>query len=398
MKSNLQEFIGALYHSQKVIEFLFSQKPNTKFKDELFEYDQQLTEERFRRLLNLNIVQEANHKYFLDERVIEFLNDFLQIGEINIGEIGNIIQKVRRSFLLYQESGNILHLQRIKRLLQSLRNDILTLIIRLRNKIDESYKSAQSYELKKIELGFCRQDIKSLEEGIEESKKLLEEYKNLFDTDAEIAQLVVNLKYSFLQSNTYLFDIQNQILEYLHKIYQQDEFYRHIQKLKDLKDKSAGLHFVSNIGKIANENKALFLDKYERPKPYVSLNYLFEEEGVKIIKKIREKRNQVFNYTPKAKLVTDTTREEKAVVEIDKDELFAMFTRNSENLFVYLMNFDFSPQLADFDAVMRINLFVEMVVDYGELMNMTNDYATFEFANHAIIQGLDYQIILPKVL
>lgn len=396
MKSNLQEFISTIYYNQKVIELLFSHKPHAKFKDELFDYDRQLTEDRFNRLKQLQIIQESEKKYFLDERVIEFFNDFLELGEINIGEIGNIIQKIRRNLVLYQESGNVEYVQRIKRFLQDIKNKLRILVIKLRKKIDNSYKSAQSYELKKIELGFCRQDINSLADCTEEIKKLLDEYKSFFSSDAEISQLVTNLKQVFIDNSTYLFGIQNQIVEYLHKIYQQDEFYKHIQLLKELKDTSAGLVNVSNIVAIASQQQELFLNKYEKPKTYVSLDYLFEDDGRKIIKRIRGKRQEIINYTPKEKKVNSTTTTEETVIEIDKDELFALFQRNTKDLFDYVMDFNFSPQITNFDVLMRVNLFVEMVVDYGDFLTFTDQYTTFEFENHPTIQALEYQIILPK--
>jgi hypothetical protein len=46
---------------------------------------------------------------------------------------------------------------------------------------------------------------------------------------------------------------------------------------------------------------------------------------------------------------------------------------------------------------MRVNLFVEMVVDYGDFLIFTDQYTTFEFDNHSTMQALEYQIILPKV-
>ncbi len=406
MKTNLQEFINALYHNRKVIELLFANKPHTKFKDELFDYDKDFTEERFNRLKQFQIIQESENKYFLDERVIEFLNDFLEIGDINIGEIGIIIQKIRRNLVLYQETESIKYAQEIKRFLQNLKNILKVLAIKLRKKVDNSYKSAQSYELKKLELGFCRQDINSLEDSTEEIKKLLDEYKSFFGTDAEISQLITNLKRVFVENSDYLFSIQNQIVEYLHKIYEQDLFYKHIQQLKELKDTSAGLQNVSNISKVAEQYHNLFLNKYEKPKTNVALNYLFDDDGIKILKRIREKRNEIISYTPKEKKVNNTTTAEETIVEIDKDELFALFQRNTENLFEYLIKFDFSQQ--DFsqninsqnlklDDIMRVNLFVEMVVDYGDFMLFTDNYATFDLKNHPTMQALDYQIILPKV-
>ncbi len=397
MKTNLQEFIGTLYHNQKVVELLFSSKPHPRFKDELFEADSQLTEDRFRRLLNFQIIQETNHKYFLDERVVDFLSDFLHTGEINTGAVGDILERIKRNLAYYSESLRGDYLQQVKRLLQRLRNTLLALIVRLRGKIDESYKSAQSYELKKMELGYCRQDIAMLNEGIEESKKLLETYKTLLAIDEEMNQLVINLKQSFLQNSTYLFDIQNQIVEYLHKIYQQDEFYKHIHRLKELKDKSAGLHYVSNISQVAHQLHALHLTQYERPKPYVSLHYLYEEEGIKVVKKLREKLHTAYTYTPPAKVVMNTTLGKTSVVEIDKDELFALFARNSRDLFDYLLHFDFSPQFANFDEVQRLNLFVEMVVEYGEQLQFTDHYATLDFTNQLQQnQTLTYQVVLPQ--
>jgi hypothetical protein len=395
MKTNLQEFISTLYHNRKVIEWLFANKPYAKFKEELTEIDNNLTDDRFKKLLDLQLVQETNQRYFLNEELIEFLNHFLEIGEVNAGKVGNILEKIRRNFIRYQESHDTNAIQKTKRLLQELRSTLLSAVILLRNKIDESYKSAQNYELKKIELNFCEQDLQQLIEGIEESKKLLAEHQAFFQSEAEMLQLTTNLKKVFLDTKAYLYEIQNQIVEYLHKIYQQDEFYKHIQKLKELKDKAANLHHVSNLAEVATQNQALFLNKNERLKSHVSLNYIFDDEGQKIVKKLREKLYENYTYQPKEKIVKNTSTEKEQIVEIDKDELFALFqdAHTHQNLFDYLLNFSFPPEIKNFDKVMRVNLFVEMVVDYSEKLIFTDQYKHIDLQN---LQPLSYQIVFAK--
>ena len=63
MKTNLQDFINALYSNKKIIELLFANKPHTKFKDELFDYDNNFTEERFNTIKQFQIIQESDNKY-----------------------------------------------------------------------------------------------------------------------------------------------------------------------------------------------------------------------------------------------------------------------------------------------------------------------------------------------
>ncbi len=399
----ITEFLSLLYANRLTIDYLFNHRPQGKSKYELFDFDDGLTEDRLINLTNKEVIQKNNDTFNLDERLAEFLEDFLQIGdrEAKIGGLNDDLKGLNLNAEIFSKNQDSKYLAKMRRLLQKLDIGISSNVLRLYNSINDTYKTEKHFETKKLKLENYRADRDEIFETIENLNSFLDNYKALLKIDNELFNIKIQLEHHIIINRRYLLELQTQIIDYINKIQIQSVIYRKIGELKAFKDRLGGLNETnSNIKQVAGEHTAFFLyDKlvfsYKLPIDFL----LDNDEGKKLIERIRQKNQiELRNERKTEKIDRDAKieiEEEKSIVISD---LFELFKDSNDNLFNFIQKFDFPTDIPTLNYEKRISLFVEMSMDFEYALTFTENYQNFTWFDeiHSNEQALTYQVIFSN--
>ena len=238
-----------------MIEFLFGSKDSIN-KSEVLARDD-VSDEKLEKLVMYEIIHENNNVIGLDDRIVTFIEEFLEIGEVTTSFINDNIQSLSENLKYYRIDSNPKFLRNIKRSLKKINSTTSREVMKLHKNIDDTYKNQDNYSIKIQELDKYKAKRDDIINLIKESEQIVFEAQGFFNTiiDAELNSIVVDLHYVLVRNRDYLNEIQSQIIDYINRIQHQAEIYKKIQRLKELKDyeelkyKTNFIDVVSKIGR-----------------------------------------------------------------------------------------------------------------------------------------------------
>lgn len=394
--SNIKELLSALKREESLITEMFKMRKSFAFKTsyalELVDYD----EDRIEYLIERSVVRENGEVLELDDQYLEFFEQILEVNEsINISYVNENIKEIHENIHYYLEENNerrkLSYLRIIKKTFRKLGVVTIRNVVDLRRNIENTFKNEPNFKIKKAKLENLDQKRHSITELIYTTLKLLNEEETEFfksATDSELNLIIIELKSYLGESSHNLIEIEKQIIDYLNQIKYQSHLIEKVRKIKYLKDQFL-IDTDTNIKKVLTENKSVCFEHrlYEPLK--LSLEYLqTDESALSSIKKIATELNgkhankQNLAEHISSALIED---EEEQLNIINLEELKNNFITTSTDLFSYLNNYNFSPEV-EFNE--KVTLFCQLISQYEPELKITDNYK--------IINGVETAIVYPK--
>ena len=234
----IEKLFSNLSYHKDFIFYLFEHKDKVVRYEECERF---ISYEKLEVLENLELIELVEDKIFLDMRVVEFLENYLNIDE-NI-EVSIIFEKLKdlkhkiAILVEYKSKQNSL-IPQIRRELKKCDFILVQNLFKLRIHIDRVYKSIDEFKLKIIELKFYEEKLKELTLALEEFSGFLHLYhaKLALFYNSELNEQIKLIKANHIQINKSLIPLTQDVCEYINKATQKNIFIEKITKLKELKD------------------------------------------------------------------------------------------------------------------------------------------------------------------
>jgi hypothetical protein len=206
--------------------------------------------------------------------------------------------------------------------------------------------------------------------------------------DEELNRIIIELKHQLGECSHNLIEIEKQIIDYLNQIKHQGKFLEKLRKLKYLKDNFT-IEAETDLKQIlAAKNNVIYESRIIEPLN-LSLEFLRDsEKAFEAIKKVaKNHKNRIHNKSILADPISDEFLEnnvEEQVI-INLEEIKNRFVATSDNLFNFIMNYNF---LREVDFNERVTIFCQIISQYDLELKIEDD---FEFVN-----GIECAIVHSK--
>ena len=394
--NDIRELVSALKREERLISEMFTKRKSLNYKLsyalELVEND----EDRIEFLLQRSVIRANGGFIEIDDQFLEFFEQVLDVNEeINLSYINENISIIKENITYYlnetNENRKYTYLRLIKKTFRKMGIITLRSVVDLRRNIENTFKNESNYKNKKLKLENLDDKRTTVNNLIKQILILINEEELTFfktATDEELAQIITDLKYSIRECSHNLIEIEKQIIDYLNQIKYQGEFLEKLRKLKYLKD-----HFLieaeTNIKQVlSKKNHVIFEVRVSEPLN-LAIDFLRESEKAFLsIKKIAKKHSDRINFKPllaesiSNELLENSVEEE---VMINLEELRNRFVATSNNLFDFIINYDFLKEV-DFNE--RVTIYCQMASLYELELQIENDFQTNN--------GIEYAMVYPK--
>ncbi len=392
---SIKELLETLYKERQLIDFLFNKRKTSVSCDDLLEY-LDYDQPKLQRLFETSILVRLGNSVELHYELLEFFEKFTDTTEeITVGYINDLFEALQKNLHLYEQEKRPVkkeeYLLKIKRNLRSVGKTILKNVNTLREKVEDVYATESNYSIKKLNLEDYDDKRQHIDALLGQIERLFSQPEwNFFikvAQDDELLRIVVALKQDLSAARKNLINISQKIIEFLNQIRRQAEIYKHIQTIKQLKDQFL-LKEKTNFEDVLQQEQGLFFQPQIRFSTPLSLRYLQSDDGYDRIVRTRRKsgkaaQGEFETAEPISAEYFDSSERLRNVIDFEK--LKQIFLARNENLFEFLLHYEFDEEL---DARQRITLFCKMASLYSDNMQVTERFSSHE--------NIEYAVIVPK--
>lgn len=393
---DIKELVTALKREEKLISEMFSKRKSVDYKYsdaiELVDYD----ENRLDFLIERAVIRENGGFLELDDQYLEFFEQVLDVNEeINLSYIDENIKSIRENIDYFlnenNESRKYSYLKFIKKNFRKIGIITLRSVVDLRRNIENTFKNEPNYKNKQLKLENLDEKRRLVNNLIKQTLLLINGQEYTFFNralDEELKRVIIDLKYQLGECSHNLIEIEKQIIDYLNQIKHQGKFIEKLRKLKYLKD-----HFTieaeTDIKQIITQKNQVIFEARKGEPLNLSIDYLRENErAFEAIKRIaKNHRNRKLIAPVLADRISEeyleNTIEEEVMINLE--EIKNRFIATSDNLFNFILNYDFLKEV-DFNE--RITLFCQIISQYEQELNIEDDFLT--------TNGVECAIVYPK--
>jgi hypothetical protein len=352
-------------------------------------------EDVIRLLLSKNIIIQNGPYLELDDRFLNFFEDILEVNEeINISYINENIQQIKEYATYYLQSNTdserFKYLRNVKSVLQKIGRSTLRNIIDLNRNIDNAFKTEPNYKIKLAKLENYKQKLEAIQALIEQTERLLYEDEITFfkmATDEGLKEISNQLVLNLTESRQNLIETRQQIIEYINRIKYQSKFIEKLKQLKYLRDQFEIKH-KTNIRDVLKSNNALAFETQPAYRLKLSIDNLQKDENYALILKVRNRYQTAINpikNVAEGLSVQDRFPQTEQETYIDLYQVRNAFKRSRENLFDFLLNYQFVREVP-FDE--RVTIYCQFISRFEDELDVTDDF----LRHHTI----EYAIVYPK--
>jgi hypothetical protein len=360
-----------------------------------------MSDERLEKLVLYEIIHENNNVIGLDDRIVTFIEEFLEIGEVTTSFINDNIQTLNENLKYYRIDSNPKFLRNIKRSLKRISSTTSREVMKLHKNIDDTYKNQDNYVIKLQELDKYKSKRDDIINLIRESEQIISDAQGFFNTiiDAELNSIVLDLRYILVRNRDYLNEIQSQIIDYINRIQYQAAIYKKIQRLKELKDYEE-LKYKTDFIDVVTGTKALMFQRRSVLKSRISLDFLYSDRGHELSKKIATKLDLLRNTSRKpagkmAEGFDESNLEESTSLNVAG--LVEKFMTSDTDLFQFVLTYKFPEKVGELSLEKRISLYVGISIDYDSKLSISGKLGKMDYVNDKKQKlKLGYAIIKPN--
>ena len=314
-------------------------------------------------LEHLDIIESDEDTIALDERVISFFEEYLNIDDsIEVSSIDERLKNIKHLITLAKKSQNKERfIAKIKRELKKIDYALFRNLDRLRVHIDRVYKSVEKFSLKLQELKFYQTKLKEFTLALSHFEEFLKYYTLVLENfyDSSLNELLERLNKNRVLLNRSLIPLSQDIISYINLVQQKSEFVEKVIKLKELKD----------ILELRSSNLEEHLDSFDLLDKSIKIStkldtQILEDESLeKLISKISHKSKLKTKKAPKI-VVEDGYIQRDS---IDINALNLQFRANNLSLIEFLL---YNSNINDFEEVIRV--YCKMVLMFEQKYTITN--------------------------
>lgn len=393
--NDIKDLVTTLKREEKLISEMFRKRKSIHYKYsdaiELVEYD----ENRLTFLIERSVIRENGGFLELDDQFLEFFEQVLDVNEeINLSYIDENIKNIRENIDYFlnetNENKKYSYLRIIKKIFR--KTGIITLrsVVDLRRNIENTFKNETNYKNKQLKLENLDSKRRVVENLISHTLNLINEDEITFFNralDEELNRIIIDLKNQLGECSHNLIEIEKQIIDYLNQIKLQGKFLEKLRKLKYLKD-----HFTIEVETdikqlLTIKNQVIFETRIIEPLN-LSLDTLRESEKVfETIKRVAKNHKNRKHFKPVlADRISDEYLENniQEEIQINLEEIINRFIPTSDNLFNFIMNYDFTKEV-DFNE--RVTIFCQIISQYEKELIIENDFQKTNDIEYAIVHS-----------
>ncbi len=394
--NDIKELVSALKKEEKLISEMFAKRKSLPYQlnyaRELVDYE----DSRIDFLIQHSVINENGNIVELDDLYREFFEQVLDVNEeINLSYIDENIKNIKENINYYfnenNENKKYAYLKIIKKTLKKIGIITLRSVVDIRRNIENTFKNETNYKNKQLKLENLDSKRIIVNNLITQTLNLTNKDELTFfkvAIDEELSKIVINLKDHLNQSSHNLIEIEKQIIDYLNQIKYQERFVEKLRKLKHLKD-----HFLiraeTNIKQVlSKKNDIIFEGKNIEPLK-LSITHLQIDENARLsIEKIAKRHSERKNVIPlladkiSNEFLEDSVEEE---IFIDLEEVKNGFIASSDNLFNFIMKYNFMKEV-DFNE--RVTVYCQMVSQFENELIIEDNFNTQN--------EIEYALIYPK--
>ncbi len=394
--NNIKELVSTLNREEKLLSEMFTKRKSLNYKKnyalELVDFD----EERIEKLLQFSVIRENGGLLEIDDTFLDFFEQVLDVNEeINLSYINENIKNIKENINYYLEENNenrkYGYLKFIKKTFRKIGIVTLKSVVDIRRNIENTFKNESNYKIKQLKLENLDEKRMIVKDLINQTLSLITNEETTFfktATDEELNRIIKELKYSLNECTHNLIEIEKQIIDYLNQIKHQGKFIEKLRKLKYLKDQFRIVSETDLKQVLSNKNQVIFEKRTAEPLN-LSIDFLRDNENAfEIIKKVAKRNLDKLNYKPKiAESISDEFLENSIEEEvmINFDEIRNRFVATSDNLFNFIMNYDFLKEVS-FDK--RVTIFCQIASQYEQEFKFEQEYETHN--------SIEYALVYPK--
>ena len=391
--NDIKELVTALKREEKLISEMFSKRKSIDYKLndalELVDYE----ESRIDLLIQKAVIRQNGDFLELDGQFLEFFEQVLYVSEeINLSYIDENIKNIKENIDYFLNESNenrrYTYLRFIKKTFRNMGLITLRSVVDLRRNIDNTFKNESNYKNKQLKLENLDEKRTLVTNLIQQTLLLINEEELTFFNralDEELGRIIIDLKNKLGECSHNLIEIEKQIIDYLNQIKQQGRFLEKLRKLKYLKDNFI-IKAETNIKQIvSNKNEVIYETKLNES-INLSIDFLREDErAFNAIKRIaKNHRNRLLFKPEMAERISndylDNNIQEEIMVNLE--EVKNRFTATSDNLFNFILNYDFLKEVG-FNE--RVTIFCQIISHYDGELQIQDNYQTTNGIEHAMV-------------
>lgn len=391
--NDIKELVTALKREEKLISEMFSKRKSIDYKLndalELVDYE----ESRIDLLIQKAVIRQNGDFLELDGQFLEFFEQVLYVSEeINLSYIDENIKNIKENIVYFlnesSENRRYTYLRFIKKTFRNMGLITLRSVVDLRRNIDNTFKNESNYKNKQLKLENLDEKRTLVTNLIQQTLLLINQEELTFFNralDEELGRIIIELKNQLGECSHNLIEIEKQIIDYLNQIKQQGRFLEKLRKLKYLKDNFI-IEAETNIKQIvSNKNEVIYETKLNES-INLSIDFLREDErAFNAIKRIaKNHRNRLLFKPEMAERISndylDNTIQEEIMVNLE--EVKNRFTATSDNLFNFILNYDFLKEVG-FNE--RVTIFCQIISHYEGELQIQDNYQTTNGIEHAMV-------------
>ena len=394
--NNIKELVSTLKREEKLLSEMFTKRKSLNYK---MNYAIEMAfngEDSINSLLQLSVIRENGGFLEIDDQFLEFFEQILDVNEeINLSYINENIKSIKENINYYlnetNENRKYAYLKFIKKTFRKMGIITLRSVVDLRRNIENTFKNESNYKNKQLKLEHLDEKRTIVKDLITQTLSLINNEEHTFfndATDEELNRIIKELKYSLSECTHNLIEIEKQIIDYLNQIKHQGKFIEKLRKLKYLKDQFR-IESETDLKQILSQKYQVIFEKRVSEPINLSIDYLRDDEiAFSVIKKVAKRNLDKLNYTPLiAENISDEYLEnsiEKEVM-INLEEVRNRFVATSDNLFNFILNYDFSKEVS-FNE--RVTIFCQMASQFEFEFNFENEHQTEN--------SIEYVLVYPK--
>jgi len=394
--NNIKELVSTLKREEKLLSEMFTKRKSLNYK---MNYAIEMAfngEDSINSLLQLSVIRENGGFLEIDDQFLEFFEQVLDVNEeINLSYINENIKSIKENINYYlnetNENRKYAYLKFIKKTFRKMGIIILRSVVDLRRNIENTFKNESNYKNKQLKLEHLDEKRTIVKDLINQTLSLINTEEHTFfndATDEELNRIIKELKYSLSECTHNLIEIEKQIIDYLNQIKHQGKFIEKLRKLKYLIDQFR-IESETDLKQILSQKNQVIFEKRVSEPINLSIDYLRDDEiAFSIIKKVAKRNLDKLNYTALiAENISDEYLEnsiEKEVM-INLEEVRNRFVATSDNLFNFIINYNFSKEVS-FNK--RVTIFCQMASQFEFEFNFENEHQTEN--------GIEYALVYPK--
>lgn len=394
--NDIKELVTALKREEKLISEMFSKRKSIDYRLsdalELVDYE----ESRIDLLIQKSVIRENGGLLELDSQFLEFFEQVLYVSEeINLSYIDENIKNIKENIGYFLNENNenrkYSYLRLIKKTFRNMGLITLRSVVDLRRNIENTFKNESNYKNKQLKLKNLDEKRTLVTNLIQQTLALINQEEITFFNralDEELNRIIISLKHQLGECSHNLIEIEKQIIDYLNQIKQQGKFLEKLRKLKYLKDNFT-IEAETDIRKIISNKNQVIFETRTNQSLNLSINFLREnEKAFESIKKIAKKHKNRLHFKPEiadrisTENLANNTEEE---IMINLDEIRNRFVATSDNLFNFILNYDFNKEV-DFNE--RVTIFCQIVSQYEQELTIKD--------NFNITNGIEYAMVFSK--